>query len=51
VFLRFAPDKAQVRVKNGILTVTITKPPEVQKATKKIEIKGEKQPHDNKKAA
>ncbi|AGK56814.1 molecular chaperone (small heat shock protein) [Hyphomicrobium denitrificans 1NES1] len=37
------PDKVQASFKDGILTLTLPKPPEVQKAAKKIEIKGEKQ--------
>lgn len=35
--------KAQAVYKDGVLTLTLPKPAEVQKATKKIEIKGEKQ--------
>jgi HSP20 family protein len=37
------PDKVQASFKDGVLTLTLPKPPEVQKAAKKIEIKGEKQ--------
>jgi len=49
---KIEPDKVQASVKNGVLTIAVPKPPEAQKATKKIEIKGEKQlPADNKKAA
>lgn len=45
------PDKVQASVKNGVLTVTIPKPPEAQRATKKIAIKGEKPSIEAKKAA
>jgi HSP20 family protein len=37
------PDKVQASFKDGVLKVTLPKPPEVQRSTKKIEIKGEKQ--------
>jgi HSP20 family protein len=37
------PNKVQAAFKDGVLTLTLPKPPEVQKATKKIEIKSEKQ--------
>ena len=43
-------DKAQASFKDGVLTLTVPKPPEAQKAAKKIEIKGEKH-IDTKKAA
>jgi HSP20 family protein len=36
------PEKVEAAFKDGILTLTLPKPPEVQKKTKKIEIKGEK---------
>jgi HSP20 family protein len=36
-------DKVQATFSDGVLTLTVPKPPEVQKAAKKIEIKGEKQ--------
>jgi HSP20 family protein len=37
------PEKVQATFKDGVLTLTLPKPPEVQQKTKKIEIKGEKQ--------
>lgn len=45
------PDKVHASFKNGVLTVTAPKPPEAQKAIKKIAINGEKQPSESKKAA
>lgn len=35
----FDPDKVDAKVKDGVLTVTIPKPPEVKAKTKKIEVK------------
>ena len=37
------PDKVQASFKDGVLTLTLPKPPDVQKSAKRIEIKGEKQ--------
>ena len=37
------PEKVQASFKDGVLTLALPKPAEVQKKTKKIEIKGEKQ--------
>ena len=37
------PNKVQAAFKDGVLTLTLPKPAEVQKATKKIEIKSDKQ--------
>jgi HSP20 family protein len=45
------PDKVQASFKNGVLTLTLPKPPGVQKKSKKIEISGEAQPAQGKKAA
>ena len=39
----FDPDKVQAFFKDGVLTLTVPKPTEAQKKTKKIEIKAEKQ--------
>jgi HSP20 family protein len=44
------PNKVQAAFKDGVLTLTLPKPAEVQKATKKIEIKSDKQ-IETKKAA
>jgi len=35
------PDKVEARFKNGVLTVTLNKPVEAQKETKKIAVKAE----------
>jgi HSP20 family protein len=45
------PDNVQAIFKNGVLTLTIPKPLEVQRKAKKIEVKGDKQPIESKKAA
>jgi HSP20 family protein len=44
------PNKVEASFKDGVLTLTLPKPPEVQKASKKIEITGNKQV-ESKKAA
>jgi HSP20 family protein len=43
-------DKVEASFKDGVLSLTLPKPPEVQKAVKKVEIKGEKR-IETKKAA
>jgi HSP20 family protein len=45
------PDKVQASFKNGVLTLTVPKPTEVQKKARKIEVKGERPPIESKKAA
>jgi HSP20 family protein len=45
------PDKVQATFKNGVLTLTLPKPAEAQKKSKKIEISGETPPAQGKKAA
>ena len=45
------PDKVQATFQNGVLTLTLPKPPDVQKKSKKIEITGETPPAQGKKAA
>ena len=45
------PDKVQASFKNGVLTLTVPKPLEAQKKAKKLEVKGDKQPVESKKAA
>ena len=45
------PDKVQASFKNGVLTLTVPKPTEVQKKARKIELKGERPPIESKKAA